>query len=246
MDDPVLQLDRLPLTRLHWAIVILCALGLTFDVIEAALGYALSAAFSSPPHQVAPYQLSLLLGSIFAGGAIGAPLLGWLADRRGRRLALSASLLVLTLTSLLAAASPDVAWLTFFRVLSGMALGAYPPLMVAYLTDVLPAARRGMLIMLVGAIGFLGAPAVVFLIRWLNALQPFGLEGWRGALIIGAAGAAATGAAFRLLPESPRWLLAAGRLDAAIEAYNRFMRHAVGWVEPLRDPTPAQGPVGSR
>jgi hypothetical protein len=36
------------ITPLHWAIVILCALGLTFDVIEAALGYALSAAFSSP------------------------------------------------------------------------------------------------------------------------------------------------------------------------------------------------------
>jgi len=226
------QLDRLPVTPLHCAIVILCALGLTFDVIEAALGYALSATFSSPPYQVAPYQLSLLLGSIFAGGAIGSPLLGWLADRSGRRLALGLSLLVLTVTSLLAAASPDVAWLTFFRVLSGMALGAYLPLMVAYLSDVLPAARRGMLILLVGAIGFLGAPAVVLLMRWLTPLQPFGLEGWRCALIIGAIGAAATGVAFRMLPESPRWLFAAGRVEAAIAVYNRFMRHA--GCEPLR------------
>jgi putative MFS transporter len=238
---PALQLDSLRVTPLHWAIVILCALGLAFDVIEAALGYALSAAFSSPPYQVAPYQLSLLLGSIFAGGAIGAPLLGWLADRSGRRLALSLSLFALTVTSLLAAASPDVAWLTFFRLLSGMALGAYPPLMVAYLSDVMPAARRGMLILLVGAIGFLGAPAVVLLIRTLTPLQPFGLEGWRCALIIGAAGAAATGAAFRTVPESPRWLLATGRVEAAIEAANRFMRHAGG--ELVRPDTPLSAPV---
>src|ERR1700756_3882818 len=91
---PANQLDRLRVASLHWAIVVLCALGLAFDVIESALSYALSLAFSSPPHQVAPYQLSLLLGSIAAGGAVGAPLLGWLADRSGRRLALSLCLLV--------------------------------------------------------------------------------------------------------------------------------------------------------
>lgn len=236
-EDPADLLDRLQVTPLHGAILIVCAFGLIFDVVEAALGYALSVAFSSPPHQVAPYQLSLLLGSIFAGGAIGAPLLGRLADRSGRRLALGLSLFVLTVTSLLAAASADVAWLTFFRFLSGMALGAYPPLMVAYLSDVLPAARRGTLILLVGAIGFLGAPAVVLLIRWLTPLQPFGLDGWRCALIIGAVGAAATSAAFPALPESPRWLLAAARFEAATDAYNRFMRHA-GHPPVLAAPSP--------
>jgi len=225
-DEAGVLLDDLPVTPFHWAIVIVCAFGLMFDVIEAALGNALSAAFSSPPHQVAAYQLSLLLGSIFAGGAIGAPLIGWLADRHGRRPALGLSLLVLTATSLMAAASRDIAWLTFFRFLSGMALGAYPPLMVAYLSDVLPPARRGMLILLVGAIGFLGAPAVIFLIRWLTPLQPFGLDGWRCALIIGAVGAAIAGAAFRALPESPRWLFAAGRREESLRVCNRFLRHA--------------------
>src|SRR5882724_12506129 len=224
--EPVAQLDRLPVTPLHLAIAAVCALGLMFDVIEAALGNALSAVFSSPPHQVAPYQLSLLLGSVFAGGAIGAPLLGWFADRHGRRLALGASLLALTATSLMAAASSDIAWLTIFRALSGMALGAYPPLMVAYLSDVLPPARRGMLILLVGAIGFLGAPAVIFLVRWLTPLQPFGLEGWRCALIIGAIGAAAVGIAFRKLPESPRWLSTTARDAEAATVYARFLRSA--------------------
>lgn len=83
-----------------------------------------------------------------------------------------------------------------------------------------------MLILLVGAIGFLGAPAVVFLVRWLTPLQPLGLEGWRCALIIAAAGAMVVGAAFCFLPESPRWLFAAARRNEAIEACNRFFRSA--------------------
>src|SRR5882757_5038071 len=196
-----LRLDRLPVAALHAAAVVLCALGLLFDVVEAALGNALSAVFSTAPYHVSSYQLSLLLGSVFAGGAIGAPILGWFADRHGRRLALSAALLVLAATSLIAATSRDVTWLTAFRVLSGLALGAYPPLMVAYLSDVLPPSRRGMLILITGAIGFLGAPAVIFLIRWLTPMEPFGVDAWRWALILGSIGAAVVGALFRMLPE---------------------------------------------
>jgi putative MFS transporter len=225
-DTVAARLDRLPVTALHWAIVVVCALGLLFDVVEAALSNALSAVFSAPPHRVPQFQLSLLLGSVFAGGAIGAPLLGLFADRYGRRLALGGALLLLTATSLLAAASTDIFGLTVCRALSGLALGAYPPLMVAYLADVLPPARRGRMLLICGAIGFLGAPAVVFLMRWLTPLAPLGFEGWRWTLVIGAVGAAAVGIAFRWLPESPRWLAATGQRAEAEAAGQRFERAA--------------------
>jgi putative MFS transporter len=105
--------------------------------------------------------------------------------------------------------------------------------MVAYLSDVLPPARRGRMILLCGAIGFLGAPAVVFLMRYLTPLAPFGFDGWRWVLVIGAAGSVAVGVAFRWLPESPRWLLTAGR-DAQAEAVlQRFARSAGHAVAPL-------------
>ena len=230
------------MTPLHWAIVVLCALGLLFDVVEAALSNALAAVFSAPPSVVMPYQLSLLLASVFAGGAVGAPILGWFADRYGRRAALGTALLVLAVTSSIAAASSDITWLTVFRVFSGMALGAYPPLMVAYLSDVLPPARRGMLILICGAIGFLGAPAVIFLIRWLTLLQPLELDAWRWALLIGAVGAAAVGTLFRGLPESPRWLATAGRRAEAETACRRFERSAAVAPVALRpEPTPLLG-----
>jgi putative MFS transporter len=115
---------------------------------------------------------------------------------------------------------------TFYRVLSGIALGSYPPLMAAYLSDVMPPVRRGTLIMIGAAIGFLGAPAVIFLIRWLTPLQPLGFEGWRWALVIGAVGCAAVGVLLLSLPESPRWLAAMGRHEEAEAACRRFERSA--------------------
>jgi MFS transporter, putative metabolite:H+ symporter len=245
--DVAARLDRLPVTPLHWAVLVVCAVGLLFDVVEAGLSNALSAVFSAPPNQVTPSQLSLLLASVFIGGAIGAPLLGLLADRSGRRLALGLALLVLTVTSLLAATSSDIGTLTFYRVLSGIALGSYPALMAAYLADVLPPKRRGRLILLGAAIGFLGAPAVIFLIRWLTPLQPLGFEGWRWALVIGAIGSAATGLLFLCVPESPRWLSVMGRSLEAEAACRRFERSAglptpetMATVEakPDRDSTP--------
>jgi MFS transporter, putative metabolite:H+ symporter len=223
--DIAARLDRLPLTPLHARIIIVCALGLFFDLGEATLSNTFAATFSAPPRQVAPFQLSLLLASVFVGGALGAPLFGLIADRHGRRLALTAALLMLSVTSLAAASSPDLPWLTACRTLSGLALGAFPPLMTAYLSDVLPPARRGMLILIAGALGIFGAPAVIFLVRWLTPLQPLGLEAWRWALLLGSTGAAILGAMFWRLPESPRWLAAAGR-PTATAAMRRFERSA--------------------
>src|SRR6185312_6312083 len=102
-----------------------------------------------------------------------APLLGRVGDRRGRRIALAGVLLWLAPMSLGVACSEQSTWLIAFRLLSGLALGAYPPLMVAYLTDMLPPHRRGKFILFTVAIASLGPPAVMFFIRAATPLQPF-------------------------------------------------------------------------
>jgi MFS transporter, putative metabolite:H+ symporter len=86
------RLDRLPLTRLHVAILAVCAGGFAFDLLEVALGGALSAVFSVPPHRIDASQLSQLIAAVYIGAIIGAPLLGWLADRFGRKRLLMAAL----------------------------------------------------------------------------------------------------------------------------------------------------------
>ena len=155
------RMDRLPVTGLHLACISLGTLGLFVDIGEVAISNALGAVFLAPPHQVAQREVSLLLASVFAGGAIGAPLLGWFGDRYGRRAGLQLALAIICVSSLGAAASPDVMWVTVCRFISGLAIGGYPPLTAAYHADLLPPARRGMLMLLSAAFGFLGASAMI-------------------------------------------------------------------------------------
>ncbi len=109
--------------------------------------------------------------------------------------------------------------MTVFRFISGLALGAYPPLTAAYLSDLLPPRRRGVLMLLCGALAFLGAPAMIFLIRWLTPIAPFSIEGWRWALIAGAVVSAATmfGAIAAALVASLSLILIAGPVGRALQ-----------------------------
>lgn len=99
------RLDSLPITRLHAAALAVCTLGLFTDIAEVALSNALAAIFLAPPHSMPRGSLSLLLASVFAGGAVGAPVFGMLGDRLGRGRALQASLALMAAGSLAAAAS---------------------------------------------------------------------------------------------------------------------------------------------
>jgi MFS transporter, putative metabolite:H+ symporter len=236
------RMDRLPVTALHMAIVAVCALGLGFDTLEVALGSVLSAVFSAPSSAASSQQLSLLLASMYVGAAIGAPLLGHLADRYGRRHVLGALLLFLALTSLGASASDSLNGLTAFRALSGLAIGAYPPIVIAYLTDLLPPRQRGKLIFVMAAFATLGPVAGVFLVRWLAPLQVLGLEAWRWGFIAGGAGAALVGVLFRVLPESPRWLQARGHHARAEHALHAFER-SPAWSAAAAEGRPAPDQV---
>ena len=225
------RLDRLPLTRLHVAMVALCTLGLFADIAEVAISNALAAIFLAPPYGVPRGDLALLLASVFLGGAFGAPVFGAMGDRYGRRRALQASLALMALGSVAAAASPDLAWLTLARFVSGFAIGGYPPLAATYLSDTLPPNRRGAAILVSVGIGFLGAPAFILLIRWLTPIAPLGIDGWRGALALGGVVAGLAALLFALLPESPRWLAAVGRGREA-DAICRRLEAASGLASP--------------
>lgn len=216
------RMDRLPLTRLHVFIAIVGTFGFAFDLMEVALGNVLSAVFSAEPYSVPVGQLSWLLSAMYLGAIIGAPLAGFLADVAGRRNVLIGVLLILAVTSLAAAMSTDFTSLVIARALSGIALGAYPPLLISLLTDLMPPRQRGKIIMIVAGLAALGPVGVTFLVRWLTPIMPLGLEGWRWAFLIGTLGALVFAMALRLVPESPRWLAARGRRDEAQRALQRF------------------------
>ena len=207
--------------------LVVCALGLFLEVLEISFSNSLAAIFSAPKSGVTSGSLGLLLSSVYLGAIAGSPLFGYACDRYGRVKALIAVLSVLAISSACAAASLSMGWLVAARILTGVSIGAYQPVFVAYLTDVLPPKQRGLLFFSVIAFGFLGFPAGAFLIRFLTPIQPFGLEAWRCACLAGSGGSLLVALAACLLPESPRWLARRGRTEAAQAMLRRFERSRV-------------------
>lgn len=244
--DLTRELDALPVTGLHLLVGLACALGFCFDLAEIAFGTILGAVFSAPPHVIDGALLSWLLSSVYVGAIVGAPVGGWLADRYGRRLTLLMTLLVLTVSSFGASAAGDTNLLIAARLISGLALGAYPPLMTAYLADIMPAARRGSLAMGAIAVGYLGPPILILVVRWLTPIQPLGLEAWRWGFVIGGVGSLVCALLFAAVPESPRWLARIGRPDAAWIAFERFKtsRSIMPSATPIPKPPQAPAPAG--
>ncbi|KQP74641.1 MFS transporter [Methylobacterium sp. Leaf113] len=225
------RLDRIPVTALHAVIVAVCTLGLFADIAEVALGNSLAAMFLAPPHNLPRGDLALLLAAVFAGGAIGAPVFGAIGDRFGRRCALQGSLALMAAGSLAAAASPDLTSLTIARCVSGFAIGGYSPLVATYLADLMPPRRRGLLMLVCTGLGFLGAPAILLLIRAWTSVPPLFIEGWRWALGLGGIVAGLSAILFACVPESPRWLAAVGH-DVAAEAACRRLEASAGIATP--------------
>lgn len=225
-----------PFTRLHALILGVCGLGFAFDLGEVAMGSALIAIAGAPPMAAPPGAVAWLGASIYVGAVVGAPLLGWLSDGRGRRTALVATLLLLFVTSIGAAAARDVGELIAWRIASGLALGAYPPVMMSYLAEVMPTPRRGTLLMLAAAIGAIGAPLFLFLLRALTPLMPLGIDGWRWTIALAGLGAGTVALMVLRLPESPRFLAKAGRAADAAAVTARFAGSRV--LLALRAPAP--------
>ncbi|GHF36906.1 putative MFS transporter [Amycolatopsis bartoniae] len=173
-------------------------------------------------------DLSWPVTANLVGYAIGAYLLGHLADRRGRLAGLRGTVAVLGASGLLTAMSWNLWSFTLFRFLCGCGMGAVLALASAYVGELAPKNRRGrylttiylMQAVLLTLIGFGSLPVL-----------DLGPAGWR---ILIAFGALVLVVLFllgdRVIPESPRWLAARGQLDRAERITERLAarsyRHA--------------------
>jgi putative MFS transporter len=85
----------------------------------------------------------------------------------------------------------------------------------SYLSELVPKAIRGRAFALCQGIGFTAVPVVAFLSYLLIPVAPFGIDGWRWVVLIGASAAIVVWWMRAVLPESPRWLVEHGRLAEA-------------------------------
>jgi putative MFS transporter len=146
----------------------------------------------------------------FLGLSIGAFGTGFMSDRYGRRLAFQFNLLLFGLASFAAALAPSMSWLIAFRFAMGIGLGAEIVITYATRIEFVPARNRGRFIALFvifGALTLFSGSLLAYLI--IPAL------GWRPCFVLMGVASLIVWSAQRVMPESPRWLAAVGRMEEA-------------------------------
>jgi AAHS family 4-hydroxybenzoate transporter-like MFS transporter len=177
--DVETAIDEAPVSGLQVRVVVLCALAAVLDGYDIqALSLALPGLAESagvPPRAFVP----AITGSL-AGMAAGAILLAPLADRFGRKPLMVALMALIGLSSLGAATTHGVYDLAFWRVLTGLGIGACVPVASAMIAEYAPRRRRAAMITCMACSIGVGAMSAAFIAPMLNA--PFG---WKGIFIAG-------------------------------------------------------------
>jgi MFS transporter, putative metabolite:H+ symporter len=225
--------DRIPIWSLSYLFIGIIGVGFLFtffDIFDINVSFIQSCvalvAGCTPPTAANYLGLPVLLN--LAGYIVGALILSPLADRFGRRDILLVTLVITGLGSLYNAFVGDYTNFVIARTITGIGVGADLALVATYIGEMAPNNGRAKYTSLIFVMSSLGA----FLGIWLGLLLttpatpfPLGLpfavagpgfeNGWRWMYGIGAL-LAVVGILLRFqLPESPRWLIARGRVDEA-------------------------------
>jgi len=186
----------------------LCGLLFGYDtgVISGAL------LFVKRDFSLSSWMQSVVTSAVLAGATLGAGFSGRMADRFGRRRMVIAVAGLFLVASLLTGLAPGVWWLAAGRVLVGLAIGVCSYTAPLYISEISPARNRGALVSMNQLLITIG-----ILVSYLMDYALASREHWRWMFALAAIPAAVLGIGMLFLPESPRWLVSAGKKDLALE-----------------------------
>jgi MFS family permease len=211
-DDPN---DRRPwyqlLTRYHWFVLIVAALGWLFDCLDQQL-FTLARPTSMRDLLNVPAgdpSINLWGGyvtSIFIiGWATGGLIFGAMGDRIGRAKTMMITILLYSACTGLSALSMTVWDFSFYRFLTGLGVGGEFAVGVALVAEVMPARARPRALALLQALSAIGNVSAAGIGLALAPLEAQGISAWRVMFVIGALPALLALVIRRNLKEPERW-----------------------------------------
>lgn len=169
--------------------------------------------------------IGLATAAAIIGCIPGAMSAGFISDRFGRRKVLFFCALLYALSGLLSAVPRNFVEFVFARILSGVAIGVSSMICPVYIAEIAPPSWRGRL----GTLFQLGIVTGIFVTLFVNGkIQGLGDEawnlrlGWRWMLAAEALPAFVFIALLFPIPESPKWLIQAGREEEARKTLARI------------------------
>ena len=226
--DIAARLDRLPPSRTVWTMVILISLGGVFEFYDLFFtGYVAPGMIGSGLFKPASLGIFASLSALkvagfgtfvfatFAGLWLGALVFSQVADRFGRRIVFTGSLVwYMVCTAIMAFQTTGFA-LDIWRFIAGVGIGVELVTIDTYISELIPRNERGRAFSVNQFITFSVVPVIAFLAFFLKGTKPFGLDYWRVVILVGSVGALVVWFLQRGIPESPRWLARHGRIGEA-------------------------------
>jgi putative MFS transporter len=242
------RLERLPATRGFWRRINLLALGGFFEFYDLFMAAYIQPGLvragiltTTTPGLFSIGGFAGFVAFFFLGLFVGTALFGFVADRLGRRIIFTGSLLWYAAASLVMAFQHDALHLDIWRFICGIGIGVELVTIDTYIAELAPPSVRGRAFAYANIIQFLAIPVAALLGWWLVPRTILGLDGWRFVVIAGSVGAVLAWFVRARLPESPRWLAGRGRsqeADAIVEAWEVEAR-----LEGAELPAPKPQPV---
>lgn len=211
-DSPAALLARMesvPFSRWHTKARIVIGTATFFDAFDAlSLAFALPVLVSL--WHISPPQIGILISASYVGQLIGALLFSSLAERFGRVRGATAAVGIMSVMSLGCVFTGSFEELLVLRFLQGIGIGGHMPVAAAYISELSRAKGRGRFFLLYEMIFPIGLMAT----GQIGALVVPAL-GWKAMFLAGAIPGLIVTVFISRLPESPRWLIARGRLREA-------------------------------
>ncbi|AOG28097.1 MFS transporter [Cutibacterium avidum] len=152
-----------------------------------------------------------VVSSVLLGAVLGSAFIGPMSDRYGRRRLILLASVIFFIGALGSGLAHSVTMLIIARVILGMGVGIASALIPTYLSELAPASRRGFL---TGLFQLMIMTGILLAYVTNYAFAGF-YSGWRWMLGCAAIPSAILFFGALVLPESPRFLVRAGREDEA-------------------------------
>jgi MFS transporter, AAHS family, 4-hydroxybenzoate transporter len=223
---------RFTINLLFWLFLAMVADG--FDIA----GLASAAPNMARTWQIAPKAFAPALSASLFGILVGAPLLGYMGDRFGRKPMIVIGSLIFSLGTLATASTRNLDQVVLLRVLTGIGLGGIMPNAVALTAELAPARLRATLIVLMFIGISVGAALPGTIQAWLIPHYGWPVMFWIG----GAVPLIVTGCLLWKLPESAKFLATQEERSADLLATIRSLRPDLKIAEGTRI-TAAPAPI---